>query len=129
MKLVKFERQTLMTERTLSNSLMIKLECPGIKEFNPNAATDLWFNKYTRWKGSKDNKLDLESTTADLVAIEKESIEVSGEAEEDLHEIIEDEGDDVAPVYEFVQEPTDSDNESDYNIKDEDKVFAMIAPY
>ena len=60
MKLVKSCR-TLQSEATLSNSLMIKLECPGVEEFNPDDAIEVWFNKCIRRPGTSmttDNYVD-----------------------------------------------------------------------
>ena len=45
MKLIKSDCRSLMKEAQLSNSLMIKLEGPGIKDFDPDKAIDIWFQK------------------------------------------------------------------------------------
>ena len=59
MKVIKSDKGTLMKEATLSNSMMTKLEGPSIKQFNPDAAIDLWFNRCPRrpatW-GFQENK-------------------------------------------------------------------------
>ena len=41
MKLIKSEKRSSMKEESLSNSLMIKLEGPSIKEFDPLPAIDI----------------------------------------------------------------------------------------
>ena len=45
MKLVKFDKRTLLKEDSLSNCLTIKLEGTNIKESDPVPAINLWFNK------------------------------------------------------------------------------------
>ena len=119
MKLVKSDRRTLMTEKTLSKALMIKLEGPTIKDFNPDAAIDLCFNKHQRrsgTSGSKENKVDMDEAIASFdVSTETDKEE---EAEEEKYvEHIQDEIQDAVnqgQVYELVQQPDDSDYESDY---------------
>ena len=52
----------LMSEKILSNSLMIKIKGPTLQEFNPDAAIHLWFNKCQRRPGitgSWGNKVDV----------------------------------------------------------------------
>ena len=44
-KLVKSDRRTHMTESTLSDCLIIKLEGTSIKGFNPDPAISVWFQK------------------------------------------------------------------------------------
>ena len=38
---------------------MLKLEGPGIKDFNPDEAIDLWFSKCTRRPGSASSQLNV----------------------------------------------------------------------
>ena len=48
-----------MTESTLSDCLMIKLEGTSIKDFNSDHAINVWFQKIERWpgtSGSQENK-------------------------------------------------------------------------
>ena len=45
MKLIKSDHRSLMKEAQLSNSLIIKLEGQGIKDFDPDKAIDIWFQK------------------------------------------------------------------------------------
>lgn len=59
MKLVKSDWRTHMREETLSNSLMIKLECPSIENFNPKRAIDWWFMKYPRRPGTSGSKQNI----------------------------------------------------------------------
>ena len=59
MKLVKLDRRTHMTESTLPDCLMIKLKGTFIKDFNPDPAISVWFQKIERWPGtsrSQENK-------------------------------------------------------------------------
>ena len=59
MKVITSDKQTLMKEATLSNSMKIKLEGPSIKQFNPDVAIYLWFNRCSRrpaTEGSQENK-------------------------------------------------------------------------
>ena len=59
MKLIKSDKQTWMKEETLSTSLMIKLEGPSIKDFEPDAAIDLWYNKCHRRPGTTASQENL----------------------------------------------------------------------
>ena len=45
MNLVKSDNRTHLTEESLCNSLMIKLEGPNMKDFDPLPAIDIWFSK------------------------------------------------------------------------------------
>ena len=88
MKLVKSNRRTLIGEATLSNSLMIKLESPGIEEFKPDDAIEVWFNKSIRRPGTsktRDNYVDsIEAQIEDEATLEKDDgdIEETEENEE-----------------------------------------------
>ena len=81
MKLVKSGRRTLISEKTLSNSLMIKLEGPTIQEFNPDTAIDLWFNKCQRRPGSQENKQDVDEATAGLSIVDETDKEIEQDEE------------------------------------------------
>ena len=75
MIVVKSDRHTLMKEATLSDSLMIKLEGPNIKEFIPDAAINFWFNKCPRRPGtggSQENK----STACEIIHFSKCSYQI-----------------------------------------------------
>ena len=133
LKLIKSDRRTLMSEKTLSNSLMIKLEGPTIQEFNPDRAIELWFNKCERrpgTSGTKENKQDVQKAT--------DSLNVTGEADKEMEvgnvEAAENDNPEVVaqgPVYKLVQQSNDSDYESDYISDDEDpdEIFDKIAQY
>lgn len=146
MKLIKSDRRSLMSETTLSNSLMIKLEGPSIPEFNPDEAIDLWFSKCQRrpgTSGSKENKMAVNEATASLVSSEEGGKETEDRnAEQIVDENQDDAGQDQIvdenqgnagqdQVYELVQQPNDSDYESDYNSEDEDanEIFDKIANF
>ena len=65
MKLIKSDLRSLMKEAQLSNSLMIKLEGPGINDFDPDKAIDIWFQKCSPRPGtssSQENKDDAVQT-------------------------------------------------------------------
>ena len=133
MKLIKSDRRTLMSEKTLSISLMIKLEGPTIQEFNPDRAIELWFNKCERrpgTSGTKENKQDVQEATDSLNGTdeadkEKEVGNVEA-GENDNPEAVS-----QGPVYKLVQQSNDSDYKSDYISDDEDpdEIFDKIAQY
>ena len=73
MKLIKSDHKSLMKEAQLSNSLMIKLEGPGIKDFDPDKAIDIWFQKCSRRPGassSQENKDDAVQTAGSRCSTE-----------------------------------------------------------
>ena len=133
MKPIKSDRRTLMSEKTLSNSLMIKLEGPTIQEFNPDRAIELWFNKWERrlgTSGTKENKQDVQEAT--------DSLNVTDEADKEIEvgnvEAAENGNSEVvaqSPGYELVQQSNDSAYKSDYISDDEDpdEIFDKIAQY
>ena len=59
MKLIKTDKRTWRKEETLSTSLMLKLEGPGIKDFKPDAAIDLWYKKCHRRPGTSGSQENL----------------------------------------------------------------------
>ena len=52
MKFVKSDRRTLLKESTLSDCFMVKLQGESIKDFNPDKAINVWFEKLDRRPGS-----------------------------------------------------------------------------
>ena len=52
MKLIKSNRRSLLKEAQLSTFLTIKLEGSSIKDFNPDKAINLWFQKASRRPGT-----------------------------------------------------------------------------
>ena len=79
MKLIKSNQQTLLKETQLSNCLMVKLEGPSIKEFHPDKAIDLWFQKATRpgTSASQENKVEaFQSANSNLATSEEEQAQV-----------------------------------------------------
>ena len=54
MKLVTSDRRTLLKESTLSDCLMIKLQGESIKDFNPDKAINVWFEKPDRSQEAVD---------------------------------------------------------------------------
>lgn len=142
MKIVKSDTRTLMSEMALSNSLMIKLEGPNIKAFNPDRAIEMWFSKCERrpgTSGSNDNKLDVVEETAAIHVSATAATNITDEDDiqmnenEDGIERIGPDNPNVGPgdAYELVQQADDSDYESDYNSdrEDPDEVFNKIANY
>ena len=143
MKLVKSNRRTVMSEATLSNSLMIKLECPGIDEFMPDDAIEVWFNKCTRRPGTTkttENYVDcIEANIEGEANHEKDDNEVdeSGESEE-INNAIDEHNDNAAvgndgiEVYKLVDNAEDdSDYESDYESDGDlaEQIFNKIENY
>ena len=109
MKLIKSDRRTLISEKTLSNSLMIKLEGPTIQEFNSDSTIDLWFNKCKRrpgTSGSLENKLEMDEATAGLSVVDETYKDIEQD-EEHVEDIPNDNHDVVGhgAMYELVQQP------------------------
>ena len=127
MKLVKSNRRTLIGKATLSNSLMIKLESPGIEKFKPDDAIEVWFNKCIRRPGTsktRDNYVDsIEAQIEDEATQEKDDgdIEETEENEEiniamDVHDDNVAGGNNGIEGYEIVDDAEDdSDYQSDYD--------------
>ena len=143
MKLVKSNRRTLIGEATLSNSLMIKLESPGIEEFKPDGAIEVWFNKCIRRPGTsktRDNYVDsIEAQIEDEATQEKDDgdIEETEENEEiniamDVHDDNVAGGNNGIEGYELVDDAEDdSDYQSDYDSDGEiaEHIFNKIENY
>ena len=143
MKLVKSNRRTLICEATLSNSLMIKLESPGIEEFKPDDAIEVWFNKCIRRPGTsktRDNYVDsIEAQIEDEATQEKDDgdIEETEENEEiniamDVHDDNVAGGNNGIEGYELVDDAEDnSDYQSDYDSDGEiaEYIFNKIENY
>ena len=70
----------MIGEATLSNSLMIKLKSPGIEEFKPDDAIEVWFNKCIRRPGTsktRDNYVDsIEAQIEDETTQEKDDRDI-----------------------------------------------------
>ena len=134
MKIVKSDRRTVMKEKTLSDSLMISLESP-IKDFNPDEAIDIWFNKCSRRPGSsqsQENRSAAEVVNDVLTELTQDE-EVDNNGEEgnvEEPELGEDLVNEPNAGYELVEED-DSDYNSDYNSdeENENEIFALIAKY
>ena len=131
MKLIKSDRRSLMKEAQLSNSLMIKLEGPGIKDFDPDKANDIGFQKCFRRPGtssSQENKADAVQTAGSRC-----STETSGGHEVNFEVNVQNDEAQQMPVemYELVPVAEDSDYMSDYNSDDKNanEIFDIIAKY
>ena len=143
MKLVKINRRTLIGEATLSNSLIIKLESPGIEELKPDDAIEVWFNKCIRRPGTsktRDNYVDsIEAQIEDEATQEKDDgdIEETEENEEtniamDVHDDNVAGGNNGIEGYELVDDAQDdSDYQSDYDNDGEiaEYIFNKIENY
>ena len=136
-------RRTLIGEATLSNSLMIKLESPGIEEFKPDDAIEVWFNKCIRRPGpskTRDNYVDsIEAQIEDEATQEKDdgNIEETEENEEinivmDVHNDNVAGGNNRIEGYELVDDAEDdSTYQSDYDSDGEiaEHIFNKIENY
>ena len=135
MKIVKSDHRTVMKEKTLSDSLMISLESPSIKDFNPDEAIDIWFNKCSWRPGSsqsQENRSAAEVVNDVLTELTQDE-EVDNNGEEgnvEEPELGEDLVNEPNAGYELVEED-DSDYNSDYNSdeENENEIFALIAKY
>ena len=129
MKLIKSDHRSLMKEAQLSNSLMIKLEGPSIKDFDPDKAIDIWFQKCSRRPGTSSSQENRDEA-AQAPGCDTET---SGQHEVNLDVQVQNEEIQPMPVelYELVTVAEDSDYESDYNSDDENanEIFDIIAKY
>ena len=122
---------------------MIKLESPGIEEFNPDDAIKVWFNKCIRRPGTsktRDNYVDsIEAQIEGEATQEKDDgeIEETEENEEiniamDVHDDNVAGGNNGIEGYELVDNPEDdSDYQSDYDSDGEiaEHIFNKIENY
>ena len=140
MKLVKSNRRTLIGEATLSNSLMIKLESPGIEEFKPDDAIEVWFNKCIRRPGTsktRDNYVDsIEAQIEDEATQEKDDGDIEENEEINIAMDVHDDnvagGNNGIEGYELVDDAEDdSDYQSDYDSEGEiaEHIFNKIENY
>ena len=136
MKLIKSNQRSLLKEAQLSTCLTIKLEGSSIKDFNPDKAINLWFQKASRRPGtsaSVENRNEVsqagdisaemdEDNQADVLLLNEPNIQVHNEGIN-----IPDAGD----AYQLVQVAHDSDYESDFDSdgEAENEIFDMIAKY
>ena len=136
MKLIKSNRRSLLKGAQLSTCLTIKLEGSSIKDFNPDKAINLWFQKASRRPGtsaSVDNRNEVsqagdisaemdEDNQADVLLLNEPNFQVHNEGINIL---------DAGDAYQLVQVAHDSDYESDFDSdgEDENEIFDMIAKY
>ena len=114
---------------------MISLESPSIKDFNPDQAIDIWFNKCSWRPGSsqsQENRSPAEVVNDVLTELTQDE-EVDNNGEEgnvEEPELGEDLVNEPNAGYELVEED-DSDYNSDYNSdkENENEIFALIAKY
>ena len=133
MNLEKSDNRTRLTEESLCNSLMIKLEGPNTKDFDPLPAIDIWFTKVHHrpgTSGSRENKLDAAAAGISVLHDEDQTEREKGPT----HEVNDADvnNPDVALENELVEETGgDSDYGSDYDSGDEDaeEVFNRLAKY
>ena len=59
MKLIKSHQRSAMTKKTLCDYLMIRLEGESIKDFNPDAAINYWFDVTIRRPGGSQSKKNI----------------------------------------------------------------------
>ena len=92
----------MISEATLSNSLMIKLECPGVEEFNPDDAIEVWFNKCIRRPDTSkttDNYVDCREAQVDGEATQqKDDVEMEETGGNEENNIVIDVHDDILVV-------------------------------
>ena len=111
MKLIKSDRRTTMKEKTLADSLMISLESPSIKDFNPEEAIDIWFTKCTRGPGSSQSAEN--KTAAEVASAVIEDIDNIEDNNEEVANIVEQEMGDEAVAEHGVGFELVEDNDSD----------------
>ena len=107
----------MLKEAQFSTFLTIKLEGSSIKDFNPDKAINLWFQKASRRPGtsaSVENRNEV-SQAEPNIQVHNEGINIP----------------DAGDAYQLVQVAHDSDYESDFDSDgdDENETFDMIAKY
>ena len=123
-----------MTESSLSDCLMIKLEGESIESFNPDPAIHHWFDLGLRRPGTGQSKENIKDSKEVAVHDEAINAEVSGEAPvEDEVAMIQDEEENNENIeYELVENAEDdSDYNSDFDSEEEDmdEIFEKISKY
>ena len=128
MKLVKSQQRSSLKEDIVSDCLMIKLEGDSIKDFNPDASIQYWFDVIARRPGG--------SQTIENIKHAKEAVTV---IEAIISQEVEDEVDIFQEMdavedrdYHWVEDAEeDNDYKSDFDSKEEDSndIFDKIAKY
>lgn len=135
MKLIKSDRRTRVTEETLTNCLMIKLEGQSIQNFDPIPAIELWLSKANRRLvgGSKASK-EKGAVTSTLITEGEKDEAVEHEARVPAPVPMQDAAAAFAvPMYQLLEhaESIDSDYGSDCESsnEEEEEVFNKLAAY
>ena len=127
-KLVKSQQRSSLKENIVSDCLMIKLEGDFIKDFNPDASVQYWFDVIPRRLGSSQTMENIKYTKEAVTVIEAST---SQEVEDEVEMVQEiDAVEDIE--YDLVEgAEEDSDYKSDFDSKEEDSydIFDKIAKY
>ena len=100
MKLVKSQQRSLLKEDIVSDCLMIKLEGDSIKDFNPDASIQYWFDVIARRPGgsqtmenikhAKEAATVIEASTSQEVEDEVEMVQEMDAVEDIEYDLVED---------------------------------------
>ena len=100
MKLVKSQQRSSLKEDIVSDCLMIKLEGDSIKDFNPDASIQYWFDVIARRQGgsqtmenikhAKEAATVIEASTSQEVEVEVEMVQEMDAVEDIEYDLVED---------------------------------------
>ena len=128
MKLVKSQQRSLLKEDIVSDCLMIKLEGDSIKDFNPDASIQYWFDVIARRPGGSQTMENIKHAKEAAKVIEAST---SQEVEDEVEMVQEmDAVEDIE--YDLVEDAEEeSDYKSDFDSEEEDSndIFDKIAKY
>ena len=128
MKLVKSQQRSSLKEDIVSDCLMIKLEGDSIKDFNPDASIQYWFDVIARRPGGSQTMENIKHAKEAATVIEAST---SQEVEDEVEMVQEmDAVEDIE--YDLVEDAEeDSDYKSDFDSEEEDSndIFDKIAKY
>ena len=128
LKLVKSQQRSSLKEDIVSDCLMIKLESDSIKDFNPDASIQYWFDVIARRPGGSQIMENIKHAKEAVTVIEAST---SQEVEDEVEMVQEmDAVEDIE--YDLVEDAEeDSDYKSDFDSEEEDAndIFDKIAKY
>ena len=117
MKLVKSQQRSSLKEHIVSDCLMIKLEGDSIKDFNPGASIQYWFDVIARRPGGSQTMENIKHAKEAVTVIEAST---SQEVEDEV-EMVQEMDADEDIEYDLVEDAEeDSDCKSDFDSEEED---------
>ena len=128
MKLVKSQQRSSLKEDIVSDCLMIKLEGDSIKDFNPDASIQYWFDVIGRRLGGSQTMENIKHVKEAATVTEAS---ISQEVEDEVEMVQEmDAVEDIEyDLVEDAEEDSDYKNNFDSEEEDSNDIFDKIAKY